>query len=77
MIRFYIKEKIDGEYIAFDISTDFLLKYTPPEYLKKDEETNIQVYIRRLKGKKEFTIERLGKAVDSLSVTKYKKTIDN
>jgi len=77
LIRFYIKEKIDGEYIYFDISTEFLLKYTPPEYLKKDEDTNIQVYIRRLKGEKEFTIERLGKAVDSLSVTEYKKTIDN
>ena len=77
LIRFYIKEKIDGEYIYFDISTEFLLKYTPPEYFKKDEDANIQVYIRRLKGKKEFTIERLGKAVDSLSVTEYKKTIDN
>ena len=73
MIRFYIKEKIDGEYICFDISTEFLLKYTPPEYVKEGEDTNIQVYIRRLRGQKEFTIERLGKSVDSVPVSEYMK----
>lgn len=73
MIRFYIKEKIDGEYIYFDISTEFLLKYTPPEYVKEGEDTNIQVYIRRLRGQKEFTIERLGKSVDSVPVSEYMK----
>lgn len=76
IIRFIIKEKVDQNNIYFDIKTSLLKKHTPSEYLKAVDK-KVQIYIRRLKGEKEFTIERLGRAIDSLPVTKYKKNDTN
>jgi len=72
IFRFMIKDKVDGAYISFDITSEFLKDHTPKEYLE-GEGKKIQVYIRRLRGKKQFTIERLGKAVESLPVTEFKQ----
>jgi len=75
-INFIIRDQVEDSYIYFKIDTSFLKQHMPEGFLNQSHK-KIHIYIRKKEGTADFTIERLGKKIEPLSVNKYKRIFNN